>query len=116
MRFKIDENLPSDLADALRAQGHVADTVYDENLGGASDPVILEAASRDQRTLLTLDKGFGNLTVYPPESHAGLVVFRPGSLERPAVLEFVLNRLTEILELPLAGRTVVITSKKVRVR
>ena len=37
MKFKIDENLPGELADEFRAAGHVADTVYDEGLSGASD-------------------------------------------------------------------------------
>lgn len=30
MRFKVDENLPAEIADLLRAAGHDADTVNDE--------------------------------------------------------------------------------------
>lgn len=39
MKFKIDENLPSELAADLRHLGHEADTVFDEGLLGAKDPI-----------------------------------------------------------------------------
>ena len=45
MKFKIDENLPSEVAADLRNLGHEADTVFDESLVGAEDPVLLAAAS-----------------------------------------------------------------------
>ena len=35
MRFKIDENLHDDVADALRTHGHDALTVFEEGLRGA---------------------------------------------------------------------------------
>jgi hypothetical protein len=46
MNFKIDENLPTELADDLRQFGHHADTVLD-------------------RTLLTLDKGIADVRRLP---------------------------------------------------
>ena len=116
MKFKIDENLPRDLAEALIALGYAADTVQEEGLAGAPDPVVLNAAIKDDRILLTLDKGFGNVISYPPESHPGIVLFRPGSLERPAVLAFILDRLPDVLQLPIKGRTLVVTPRKIRAR
>ncbi|MCW5980559.1 MAG: DUF5615 family PIN-like protein [Bryobacteraceae bacterium] len=43
MKFKIDENMPSELAVDLRDLGHEADTVFDE---GQGDPSILGGAVR----------------------------------------------------------------------
>ena len=57
MRFKLDENLPTELVSDLHELGHDADTVMDEKLHGASDPVVVQAASAAGRVLLTLDKG-----------------------------------------------------------
>ena len=37
MRFKIDENLPGELAADLRQAGHEADTVSDQGMSGAAD-------------------------------------------------------------------------------
>lgn len=39
MRLKLDENLPDDARAAAVALGHGVDTVIDEELGGATDPM-----------------------------------------------------------------------------
>jgi uncharacterized protein DUF5615 len=35
VKFKVDENLPVELAELLRSSGHEADTVADEHASGA---------------------------------------------------------------------------------
>ena len=40
MRFKVDENLPVEIADLLQQAGHDASTVLLEHLGGSDDPNI----------------------------------------------------------------------------
>jgi predicted nuclease of predicted toxin-antitoxin system len=67
VKFKIDENLPAELAVELRNLGHEADTVFEEALSGVSDPVLIKAASKESRILFTLDKGIANLERYPAE-------------------------------------------------
>ena len=57
MRLKLDENLPAELAADLRDRGHDVETVVEEHLGGRTDRLILAAARRERRTLITLDKG-----------------------------------------------------------
>lgn len=61
MKFKLDENLPVELATDLRGLGHDADTVADEGPAGAADPAVVEAAVAAGRILFTLDKGIANL-------------------------------------------------------
>ena len=39
MKFKFDENLPTDLGEILRKDGHDAHSVHDEALSGATDRV-----------------------------------------------------------------------------
>ena len=51
MKFKIDENLPREIAAILREFGHDADTVEDEGLCGESDPAIFEKARGENRFL-----------------------------------------------------------------
>ena len=43
MKFKIDENLPSELAVDLRDLGHEADTVFDESLAGVFVGILFSA-------------------------------------------------------------------------
>ena len=116
MKFKLDENLPAELAIDLQLLGHDADTVLDENLGGAPDPKVLGAAATAGRILLTLDKGIANLQRYPLWQHSGVVLFRPDTLGRRAVFEFVRERLQRVLELDLNGRLTVVGSNRIRFR
>jgi hypothetical protein len=77
VRFKLDENLPIELLDDLRAADHEADGLLDEGLIGAPDDTVLDLARRENRVLLTLDKGIADVRAYPPKAHAGIVLFRP---------------------------------------
>ena len=116
MRFKLDENLPVELVTDLRDLGHDADTVADEGLRGAADPAVVDAASAADRILFTLDKGIANLQRYPIHQHAGVVLFRPDTTGRGAVVVFVRDRLLKLLELDLAGRLTVVGPSGIRFR
>ena len=81
MRFKLDENLPVELAAELRTMGYDTDTVADEGLCGEADPAIVEAATVGDRILLTLDKGIADVR---SRRGAGVVLFRPDSGRPPS--------------------------------
>ena len=66
MNFKVDENLPSDVVSTLRDAGHDADSVLEQNLGGATDIVLSRVCREDGRTLVTLDVDFADIRTYPP--------------------------------------------------
>jgi predicted nuclease of predicted toxin-antitoxin system len=68
MRFKVDENLPIEVAALLRDAGHEADTVMDEGLGGAIDDSIANRCREEDRVVVTLDVDFANIRAYPPEN------------------------------------------------
>lgn len=76
MKFKLDENLPVSSARSLVKSGHDVDTVAAESLTGAADPDVVGAAAAEERVLITLDRGMGDIRAYPPGSHAGIVVLR----------------------------------------
>ena len=57
MKFKLDEKIPVELVEDLRAAGHEAATVHDEAATGASAPELLDLVKGEGRILLTLDKG-----------------------------------------------------------
>jgi predicted nuclease of predicted toxin-antitoxin system len=60
LKFKIDENLPSEFAAILQAAGFEDDTVADEDLSGASDALLAQHAIANRRALITLDMDFAN--------------------------------------------------------
>ena len=97
MKFKVDENLPAEYAEILRAAGHEADTVADQKLTGADDAALFERCQAEHRILLTLDLDFGNVRAYPPRSHSGVVVFRPRAQDKPTLV-FLLKRLLPLFK------------------
>jgi predicted nuclease of predicted toxin-antitoxin system len=92
VKFKLDENLPIALAADLRFAGHDVDTVADENLTGASDPIVVAAALRERRVVLTPDRGIADHTRHPASTHAGVVLFRSNAADRKEVLRFIRSR------------------------
>ena len=116
MRFKIDENLHEDIAEALQIHGHDAETVWDEGLQGHPDPAIAEAARREGRVVVTLDLDFGNIREYPPEQYRGLIVLRVVNQSRGHILR-VMERVIAVLDCaPLEGRLWVVSEAGIRIR
>ncbi len=116
MKVKIDESLSKYVAEVCSAAGHDAHTVFDEDLEGQPDPLILEAAGREGRILFTLDKGFGDIRSFPPGDHAGVILFRPPREDAYAIMEFVRVFLDLHSLEQYEGCTVVVESNRVRVR
>lgn len=116
MRLKLDENLPADLADEFAGRGHDVDTVLDEHLGGSKDAVVVGAATGDDRTVITLDRGVGDVRNFPPGSHPGVVVLRPVSQDPASILGLV-RRFLSAHDLAAFSRCVVVVEpNRVRVR
>jgi len=76
MRFKVDENLPIEIAEFLREAGHDALTVREQHLGGSSDPDIASVCKKENRALVTLDTDFADIRTYPPSDYPGIIVLR----------------------------------------
>jgi predicted nuclease of predicted toxin-antitoxin system len=69
VKFKFDENLPSDLGNLLRAEGHDAQSILDEDLRGAADRSIAKICQSEERILITLDLDFAHIENYPPADY-----------------------------------------------
>jgi predicted nuclease of predicted toxin-antitoxin system len=96
LKFKVDENLPTEYAPILREAGFEADTVSDEKRSGAGDSVLSERCRAEDRVWMTLDLDFANVQAYPPKSHPGIVVFRSKSQDKPTLVA-LLKRLVPAL-------------------
>ncbi|WP_419933565.1 DUF5615 family PIN-like protein [Candidatus Palauibacter sp.] len=54
MKYKLDENLPRDLAALFRDSGHDAVTVLDQGLSGASDSRLASICVSEDRAIVFL--------------------------------------------------------------
>lgn len=76
MKIKLDENLPTELADDLRRLGHDVHTVHDEQLSGHDDERIFQAIMSERRLLITQDLDFSDIRKFAPHTHPGIVLIR----------------------------------------
>ncbi|MDS4019458.1 MAG: DUF5615 family PIN-like protein [Candidatus Competibacter sp.] len=116
MRFKIDENLPVEVAKLLRRHQHDAATVIEQRLAGQPDAHIAGICQTEQRALITLDLDFADIRRYPPADHAGIIVLRPATQSIPAVLSLI-QRLVPLLNRePITGALWIVDESRVRIR
>jgi len=116
VKIKLDENIPVSTSQVLMEIGHDVETVIGEGLAGHDDPTVLAAASAEERLLVTLDRGFGDVRAYPPGSHGGIVVLRPDSQAVSSVLSTVSSLTTHHDLEQFRGCIVIVRGHLVRVR
>jgi predicted nuclease of predicted toxin-antitoxin system len=81
MKILVDENIPRMTADGLRELGHDVKDIRGTADQGLADSDLWGVALRENRLLITTDKGF---TEYRTVSHHGILVVRlrqPNSLK-----------------------------------
>ncbi|MDP2208179.1 MAG: DUF5615 family PIN-like protein [Bacteroidota bacterium] len=67
--FKLDENLPVELADLLKSENWEACTVYEEHLSGKPDSTIADICKKEKKVLVSLDLDFSDIRTYPPKEY-----------------------------------------------
>jgi hypothetical protein len=116
VRIKVDENIGASGVDLLRQAGHDTMTVREQGLAGAADDVVFQACVAEDRTLVTLDRDFGQVPRFPPKQTAGIVVLEFGGA---ASVSLLLDRLRDFIALAatrvVAGELWIIEPGRVRV-
>jgi predicted nuclease of predicted toxin-antitoxin system len=81
--------VPASLQESLRALGHDVDTVLAEELTGAADVDVWEAAQAASRFLITQDLDFSDVRAFQPGSHAGILLLRLPVPSRRLLYQYV---------------------------
>jgi len=116
MRFKIDENLPAEIADMLRAAHHDAMTVTDEGLRASTDTYLTQICTQEDRILVTLDVDFADLRRYPPQQFPGFIVLRVQRQDKPHILA-AFSRIVPFIEQEiLQHRLWIVEETRLRIR
>lgn len=116
MRFKIDENLPGEAAESLTRAGHDAMSIPEQKLGGKPDPLVAAVCQSEGRTLITLDLDFSDIRAYPPSEYPGVIVLRPRTQAKQAVLGLLLRMIPLLSVEPLHGKLWIVHENGLRIR
>jgi predicted nuclease of predicted toxin-antitoxin system len=116
LRVKLDEDLSPLVGEPLVSAGHTVLTVVGQGWSGLKDDELWRRVSDEQAFFVTADRGFGDLRLFPPGGHAGIMLLRP---ERDSIVDLrelvaavLANRNLESL----AGAITVATPRRIRVR
>ncbi|MFC1631361.1 DUF5615 family PIN-like protein [Candidatus Omnitrophota bacterium] len=76
LKFLADECVGLPTIACLTELGYSVVTAKETKLAGKADLEILKWAIKAERILLTEDVDFGNIFLYPPKLHHGVILFR----------------------------------------
>lgn len=116
MQFKIDENLPIEIAELLIDAGYDAKTVHDQRLEGTKDTILADVCRSEHRVLVTLDTDFSDIRVYPPEEFSGIIVLRVRIQAKNHAIRVFCNIIPIISREPLIQHLWIVEETKVRIR
>jgi predicted nuclease of predicted toxin-antitoxin system len=115
VKFKVDEDLPNDVATVLRGAGFDALSVVEQGLTGTPDKDLFPIVQHEERCLMTADKGFGDVRVYAPGTHCGVVLLRLPRESRAGYIQLA-EFMLKTLDLEQAqGSLVVVSPENIRV-
>jgi predicted nuclease of predicted toxin-antitoxin system len=116
VKFKVDENLPLEIANLLQAVQYDVVTVVDQGLKGAIDSLIADVCLHEGRVLVTLDLDFADVRTYPPQEFPGFLVFRVARQDKLHLIE-VFRRVMPLIEQePLEHHLWIVEENRVRIR
>ena len=105
MRILVDENIPRMTVGALRETGHDVEDIRGTSLQGMTDEDLLCLAQREQRLLITTDKGFAR---HRDHAHYGLLIICLRQPNRQRIHERVLQAMNLSAEKDWPGQVVTV--------
>ena len=94
MRFLADMGVAQRVVQWLKAEGHDAVHLRDQNLHRLPNGAILQKAHSEKRILLTFDLDFGEIIALAEGRSASVIIFRLYNTRTPHVI----SRLQKVLE------------------
>jgi len=117
MKILVDENLPRSLVQDLIDAGYEALDVRACGIRGSPDEIIFNFAQERGASILTRDKGFGNIWRFPLGQHFGIIIVRlPNEMVISQVKAVVIAKLLTLSPLNVQGNVVIIELEKIRIR
>ena len=104
MRIFVDENIPLMTVAALRALGHDVRDIRGTPNEGLRDDALWEVAQREERLLITTDKGFAHYRMGP---HHGILIIQLRQPNRRRIHRRIMQALERFVDTEWPGLLVV---------
>ncbi len=116
MKFKIDENMPLEVAGLLRDAGYDATTVPEQNLTGTSDANLGAVCQQERRILVTLDSDFADIRTYSPGEFPGIMVMRLNRQDKSHILDVFSHAMRLLPKEPIGRHLWIVEEDRIRIR
>jgi predicted nuclease of predicted toxin-antitoxin system len=115
MRFLADANIAPATIENLRKGGFNVKSVFEEGLQKATDSEIIQKAAAENRIILTHDKDFGNILVYPLILHKGVILIRLKNQKPRNASTHLLSFLKSIPSQKIKNNLIILSEKGARI-
>jgi len=116
MRLLTDANVFVPMVDGLRILGHDVFDIKEQRLNDLSDSEIYELAQRLNRIIVSMDKDFSSILLYPPGEHHGIIVAKLYRLSVADATRIFIDSFRILKYDDIKGNIVIIDKKKTRIR
>jgi len=116
IKFLADECLGLPAITFLRETGYSVVKAKEVNSGGRPDFDILKRAIKEIRILITEDIDFGNIILYPPKLHHGIILLRFRHRSESDIHSTLLKLLSELKPKDFKKTLVIVDADKYRIR
>ena len=116
LRLLIDANMPRLITRSLTALGYDVVDIRDVEMPGVADERIFEIAQQEKRVIITRDQDFGNVLLYPPGLHSGIIVLKTHMLSSESIRDLLAGFLAEIKEDEVSGSLIILEKHRYRIR
>ena len=116
LRLLIDANMPRLITRSLTALGYDVVDIRDVEMPGVADERIFEIAQQEKRVIITRDQDFGNVLLYPPGLHSGIIVLKTHMLSSESIRDLLVRFLAEIKEDEVSGSLIILEKHRYRIR
>ncbi len=113
---KVDEDLSPAVCEPLVTRGYDLRTVVGQGWSGTSDADLWPKIVAEGVFFITADKGFGDVRVYPPGTHPGILVLRPARESIAAYRDLLAETLAAVELRNLTGSVSVASASGLRSR
>ena len=116
MLFKVDENLPVEVSCTTSRRRSRRSVCHRSKNVRCDRSDVGVRLSRRRSSFVTLDLDFSDIRTYPPADYPGLIVLRPRSQSKPAVVSLVNRLLTLLATESLQGNLWILQDTGLRIR